>query len=277
MFNIRDKISEMVQGWVEDTLEAVFNFFAKILFNPEGLSGFFATLYKVFVGIGGAVLVCIILFRIVVFMLSEAEGSREANVGELIIATLKASAMVLVLPFMTFFSSKYIVQPLGEWMFGLMGKMTADKLLDYISSDSVLSLMGNKFAIELLTVFLLVVFIAFVFKICIYQADIILLQIMSVWAAISIASEDSNYMSVWWRELLSQVVSVILQMVLMVGIVEILTSDFKWYSLVLLIGFGVLIIRGPSVTRSMWYATGSGRATMNAGKTMTRLAMMKLK
>ncbi|MBC1850916.1 protein TrsL, partial [Listeria seeligeri] len=50
-----------------------------------------------------------------------------------------------------------------------------------------------------------------------------------------------------------------------------------WYSLVLLIGFGVLIIRGPSVTRSMWYATGSGRATMNAGKTMTRLAMMKLK
>lgn len=43
----------------------------------------------------------------------------------------------------------------------------------------------------------------------------------------------------------------------------------------LLIDFGVLIIRGPSVLRSMWYGTESGKATMQGSKMATRMYMMR--
>ncbi|UOR12621.1 hypothetical protein [Halobacillus amylolyticus] len=83
-------------------------------------------------------------------------------------------------------------------------------------------------------------------------------------------------MSVWWREVLSQLTSIIVQMALMVAITEILTSDsFTWWKFMLLIGMSVLLIRGPFVLRHMWYGTGSSRGLINGGKMATRFAMAK--
>jgi len=54
-----------------------------------------------------------------------------------------------------------------------------------------------------MTLFITVAVVSFFKKMCIYHADLILLQILSVWAAISMCADDNNYMSVWWREAIS--------------------------------------------------------------------------
>ena len=136
--------------------------------------------------------------------------------------------------------------------------MTANKINSFIETEDVSQFALNVNSTLILLLFLLIVFATFLIKICIYHADLVLLELLSVWAAISIINDEYNYMSVWWRKFLSQIVSSIVQMGLMVGIVEVLSSTtFEWYIFMLLIGFGVLIIRGPSVLRSMWYVTVS--------------------
>ncbi|MCJ7843087.1 hypothetical protein MUB24_19840 [Lederbergia sp. NSJ-179] len=119
----------------------------------------------------------------------------------------------------------------------------------------------------------------FFHKMCIYHADILFLALVSPWAAISVMAEDNNYAGVWWREFLSQIVTIVLQVAAMVGVVEILTGsnrNMSWYKFMLLIGLCVLLIRGPSVTRSMWYATGAGKSKMNqGGKIAARMMMIR--
>ena len=110
---------------------------------------------------------------------------------------------------------------------------------------------------------------------CIYHADVLLLNVLSVLAAISIVADDNNYAGIWWREVLSQVMTIIVQTACMVGVVEILGSEnLSWYQFMLLIGLCVLLIRGPSVLRNMWYATGSGKSMINQGGKMAARLMM---
>ena len=270
------KVAEMFKEWITDLLETTFNLLGKLIFDHDALSGFFSQIYGIFIAFGGVMLVTIALTKVLIFLLSEAEGSREATVWGLIIDSFKASAMVLILPLILIFSLDMIVYPLGEWMFSSISGMTANKINSFIEIEDVSQVAPNVISTLLLLLFLLIVFATFLIKICIYHADLVLLELLSVWAAISIINEEYNYMSVWWREFLSQIVSIIVQMGLMVGIVEVLSSTtFEWYSFMLLIGFGVLIIRGPSVLRSMWYGTGSGKATIQGGKMSTRMYMMR--
>lgn len=98
--------------------------------------------------------------------------------------------------------------------------MTANKIDSFTEIEDVSQVAPNVTS----TLILLRVFTTFLIKIYIYHADLVLLELLSVWAAISIINEEYNYMSVWWREFLSQIVSIIVQMGLMVGIVEVLSS-----------------------------------------------------
>lgn len=273
-----EKIASMFQEWITDLLETTFNMLGNLIFDHDALSGFFSQLYGIFVAFGGVMLVTIALAKVLIFLLSEADGSREASAWGMIVDSFKASAMVLILPLILIFSLDMIVYPLGNWMFSSIGGMTIDKIHQFRKIEDVSQVAPNVISTLILLLFILIVFATFLIKICIYHADLVLLELLSVWAAISIINEEYNYMSVWWREFLSQIVSIIVQMGLMVGIVEVLSSTtFEWYSFMLLIGFGVLIIRGPSVLRSMWYGTGSGKATMQGSKMATRMYMMRAK
>ena len=73
----------------------------------------------------------------------------------------------------------------------------------YIISMGGLFAQPNSFVLILMTLFITVAVVSFFKKMCIYHADLILLQILSVWAAISMCADDNNYMSVWWREAIS--------------------------------------------------------------------------
>lgn len=276
MFDIKEKVLNMIDEWLNDLLTAVFKFLAEVLFNHEALSGLFLDVYRIFAVFGGVLLVAIVLFRILNAMLNEATNN-ESNIAEIIVSALKASVMVFLLPVILYFVVKEILYPLMEYMFVEIAGSSSDIITNSIESSMVVDVFGSgTMAITLLLLFLVVVFIVFTFKICVYHVDLIILEIFSVFAAITIATENYDFSEVWWREFLSQIVSIVTQVLLMAAIVQLLANFNSWYDFMLIIGCGVLIIRGPSVLRSMWYSSGGAKGGISLGKSATRISMMRL-
>lgn len=276
MFDIKEKVMNMIEEWLNDLLTAVFKFLAEVLFNHEALSGLFLDVYRIFAVFGGVLLVAIVLFRILNAMLNEATNN-ESNIVEIIVSALKASVMVFLLPIILYFVVKEILYPLMEYMFVEIAGSSSDIITNSIESSMVVDVFGSgTMAITLLLLFLVVVFIVFTFKICVYHVDLIILEIFSVFAAITIATENYDFSEVWWREFLSQIVSIVTQVLLMAAIVQLLANFNSWYDFMLIIGCGVLIIRGPSVLRSMWYSSGGAKGGISLGKSATRISMMRL-
>ena len=273
---IQDKVMDMLNDWMNDMLTAVFKFLAEVLFNHEALSGLFLDVYSVFAVFGGVLLVAIVLFRILNAMLSEATN-HEGNISEIIMSSIKASAMVFLLPVILYFVVKEILYPLMEYMFVEIAGSSSDIITDSIASTMVVDIFGTgTMAATLLLLFLIVVFVIFTFKICVYHVDLIILEVFSVFAAITIATENYDFSEVWWREFLSQIVSIVTQVLLMAALVQLLANFNSWYDFMLIIGCGVLIIRGPSVLRSMWYSSGGAKGGISLGKSATRVSMMRL-
>lgn len=276
MFDIKEKVMNMIEEWLNDLLTAVFKFLAEVLFNHEALSGLFLDVYRIFAVFSGVLLVAIVLFRILNAMLNEATNN-ESNIAEIIVSALKASVMVFLLPIILYFVVKEILYPLMEYMFVEIAGSSSDIITNSIESSMVVDVFGSgTMAITLLLLFLVVVFIVFTFKICVYHVDLIILEIFSVFAAITIATENYDFSEVWWREFLSQIVSIVTQVLLMAAIVQLLANFNSWYDFMLIIGCGVLIIHGLSVLRSMWYSSGGAKGGISLGKSATRISMMRL-
>lgn len=278
--NLGKAITEFFVDMISDILERAFKLIAEVLFNPEELTGFFSELYGIFVAVGAMLIVCIALFRVLTGLFEAHKGdSWESNLVEITLDTFKASAMVPILPFILWLVLGKIVYPLGEYMFGKIGTFSANEVSDLIQSGNVGAVIGNSFMFILVFGFICIAVFAFFIKMCIYHADILLLQLLSPLAAISIMANDNNYAGIWWREFLSQIVTIVVQVACMVGVVEILTGSnggMSWYKFMLLVGLCVLLIRGPSVTRNMWYATGSGKTMMHqGGKLAARMMMIR--
>ncbi|KKE78672.1 hypothetical protein DTX80_17820 [Bacilli bacterium] len=276
MFDIGEKIQEFFIDFINDVMERTFDLISKLLFSSEGMTGFFSELYGIFVGVGAMLMVCIVLFKIIQGLLESAASgeSQEVHMGHTIVDTLKACAMIPILPFLLWFIVGNIVYPLGEYMFGKIGDYTADGVANILQSGSVGEVIGSQFMFIILFAFVCIAVVAFFVKMCIYHADILLLSLLSVLAAISIVADDNNYAGVWWREVLSQITTIIVQTACMVGLTELLSTDLTWYRFMLLIGLCVLLIRGPSVLRNMWYATGAGKSMMAQGGKMAARMMM---
>lgn len=281
LFNFSERIRDFFIDLITDVLDSAFKLIAEVLFNPEQLTGFFLDLYTIFIGIGSMLMVCIVLFKVIQGLLAAAASgeSQQAHLGHTVIDTIKACAMIPIMPFVLWVIIGQIVYPLGEFMFRRIGTFSADGVEKLIKRGDIGSVIGDGFMFIIVFGFVCVAVFAFFIKMCIYHADILFLNVLSVFAAISIVADDNNYAGVWWREVLSQITTIIVQVAIMVGVVEILTGSdggLTWYSFMLLIGLCVLLIRGPSVTRNMWYATGAGKSMIGqGGKLAARVHMVR--
>ena len=273
--NIESSINKYLLSCINQLLQQTATFISKILFDPKEMPDFFKKIYSVFLGIGVTIMACIIAFKIVQYMVDVSNDQTQATMWEIITRTIKASFMIVAAPTLLMLIIGQVVYPLGAYMFKEVAINLSTVTGKYVISIGGLFAQPNSFVLILMTAFITIAVVSFFFKMCIYHADLILLQILSVWAAISMCADDNNYMSVWWREVLSQITTILVQTLLMAGVTTILASSFEWYNLMLLIGFCCLLIKGPSVLRSMWYATGTSKTAMSAGKLVTRKLMMK--
>jgi len=280
MFNFEEKILNFFEKVFVDLFDSIFIFLADIIFSHDNMPSFFTNLYGVFVAVGSGVLIAIVLFRVITsLMINQAYGgSNQVTASEILIKTIMASAMIPLMPFILLFIVGKIVYPLGEWMFLSISDSAATTVMQNLRAGDMGEFLSAKVMMVIILGFIAIAVTVFTIKMCIYHADLILLQVLSIWAAISILAEDNNYSSVWWREVLAQVTTIVVQIAIMAGLVELLTNEITWWSFMLILGFSVLLIRGPSVTRHMWYATGSSKVMIGqAGKFATRLSMVGLR
>ena len=236
---------------------------------------FFKNIYMIFIGMGVTIMTCIIAFKLVQYILDISNDQTQATVWEIITRAVKSSFMIVAAPTLLTLIIGQIVYPLGTYMFSKIATDLATETNNYILSMGGLFTQTNSFVFILMILFITIALVSFFFKMCIYHADLLLLEMLSVWAAISMYADDNNYINVWWREILSQITTILVQTLLLAGVTSILGGSFEWYNFMLLIGFCCLLIKGPSVLRSMWYTTGAGQTAISGGKLATRVLMMK--
>jgi len=268
-------INTYIKKCITQVLQQASEFISKILFEPQEMPSFFKNVYMVFIGIGVTIMACIIAFKLVQYILDVSNDQTQATIWEIITRAVKSSFMIVAAPTLLTVIIGQVVYPLGTYIFSKIATDLATETTNYIISMGGLFTQTNSFVFILMILFITIAMVSFFFKMCIYHADLLLLEILSVWAAISMCADDNNYINVWWREILSQITTILVQTLLLAGVTSILGGRFEWYNFMLLIGFCCLLIKGPSVLRSMWYTTGAGQTAISGGKLATRMLMMK--
>lgn len=270
-------MGEMINQYLIDNaksvLNASFELAKKLIFTPQNLPDFANTVYNIFLGAGAYLLAIIVAVKLVNLMCDISNNCADYTVGELITRTVKASAMIVICPFLIKVVVGEIAFPLGEWVFNQMADNTSSITQTYIQSSGIKSI-SDGFVLFLIVAFIAAASACFFIKMCVYQVDLIFLQIYSVPVAISMASDNFNFMDTWWRELISQVLTVITQLICMLGVTWALKNEFTWYNFMILFGCCCNLIKGPRILRDMWYSTGTGRTAMHMGGKLATRAMM---
>lgn len=275
MPNVGDMLNTYFISIAESALNAFFTMVAKLIFSPQNLPQFANDIYNIFLGAGAMLMLVILAVKFVQLEFDISNDNAQTTVGELLGRTVKASAMIVICPFLLKVLVGQIAFPLGDFMFSQIAANTSKSVEAYFTSSGI-SAISSGFMLAVMVGFVAIAVICFFFKMCVYQVDLIFLQIYSIPVSCSMIADDNNYMSIWWRELISQIATILTQVLCMVGVTWVFSNTFSWYNFMLLIGCCVNLIKGPNFLRSMWYSTGTGKSAMNAGgKLATRMMMVQ--
>lgn len=274
-FDIMKPLKKFLEDLAQDIYKSAFKFIGDGLFNHEALFGIAKNFYALMIGISSIILVCIALYRVVSAIMSEADQGSEVTVTTIILDSFKSSFFIMLLPILMYFVLNNIVQPIGSWMISEIGSSTGKQVKKVLKSGNIGEALGNGLVMTITFLFVAVAILTFIIKLCIYHADLMMLEVFSIVSAIHLATGDSGHLEVWIKEFMAQITTIIAQLLAMCVIVNIITgSNITYFKFALLIGMCVLLIRGPSFLRSMWYSTGAGSMQK---KMATRLMLMSIR
>lgn len=256
-----NKIIEIFIEWLTDLINLFVEFLQNSLFNYDGLAGYALDAYNLFVFFGGILLISVCLGKVITQLLSESEGSEEANIWWTIVKSVKASAMLVIMPLIVSLAMNSIVQPIGNYFIGNMGEVVTSNLETALNVSSLPDVFNTGISKVVVWLFILIVLGFFIIKLFIEQAQLLIDEILSPLCAISVVTENYNFMENWWRDILSHTVTIIVLTLSMLLFSESITlqTDTIWGKLPALIGSGALVISGPSLVKSIWYSSGAGR------------------
>lgn len=268
---VGDWILETITEWVTELVEIFISFLQNVLFSYDGLGGIALEAYNMFVWFGGLLLVVVALGTVITQIISETEESQEADIWRTLVGSVKAGALLFIMPVTIGVVMNGIIEPLTDYFIGLMGDEVITSVENLIGSESFVDAFGGVLGQLLIWLFVMIVLGFFTVKIFIEQAQLLMDEILSPLVAISVVSESFNFVDNWWRDILSHTVTIIVLTLSMALFVEALTmeADTIWPKLPALIGTGALVISGPSLVKSIWYSSGAGKT----GQGMARSAM----
>ena len=277
MDTIGEKVLTMFTEWLQDLVDIFVNFLQHILFNYDGLGGYALKAYNLFVFFGGIMLVAVCLGKVITQLLSEAEGSQEANIWWTLVQSVKAGGLLVLMPLVISLSMNYVVKPFGTYFIENMGVISKNQIENMIDSDSFVEIFDSTMGVFLVWLFVLIVICFFVIKIVITTAQLTMDEIISPLCAISVVTDNYNFMDNWWRDILSHVVTLITLCLSMLLFTEALAIEGNtlWTKLPAMIGAGALVVSGPSIVKSIWYSSGAGRSGMGVARTAINYVMYK--
>ena len=277
MDTIGEKVLNMFIKWLTSLVDMFVNFLQHILFNYDGLGGYALKAYNLFVFFGGILLVAVCLGKVITQLLSEAEGSQEANIWWTLVQSVKAGGLLVLMPLVISLSMNYVVKPFGNYFIENIGAVSSKQITNMMGTESFIEVFDSTMSVVLVWLFILIVLGFFVIKMVVTIAQVTMDEIISPLCAISVVSDNFNFMDNWWRDILSHVVTLITLCLSMLLFTEALamSGDTVWAKLPAMIGSGALVISGPSIVKSIWYSSGAGRSGMGMARTVVNYAMYR--
>lgn len=276
-FNLGEMILEMFTDWLKDLTSIFISFLEEVLFNYDGLSGYALKAYELFVYFGGLLLVVVALTKVISQMLSEGEGSQEADIWWTITQSVKSGGLLVIMPFAVSFTMKRIVQPIGLYFINGIGSLSMDGIEGIANSSDFKEAFDGTMSQLLLWLWILIVIAFFVIKMFVAQAQLLMNEILSPLVAVTVVNDEFNFVDVWWRDILSHIVTLITLTLSMLLFVEALAVDSAliWTKLPAIIGSGALVVTGPTFLKNLWFSSGAGRTGMGVGRTLMNYAIYR--
>ena len=257
---LKEVLEETVNGWVEEFINWILVMVNELVFNlPE--SHFVNNVMTFFVWFTGIFAVVIALYKIIEYIINTQNGTQQYPLDEILLRVIKSAVAMLVLPWFIKILMLDISLPIANYFASVGTDFEGNGAYTVISAalaGSALAVTGfGGIILTVLLIFFAIVFIMFLYSVCVFYADYVVMQILIAPVSLSMIADDNNYFQVWWRELLSIVVSLLIKIFLVTLILNIL---FSGGNIFLAIGAGALIIKSPSVLKNMWYGGGGSKA-----------------
>jgi len=259
--NLTNSLLETITGWLEQLANFVVQFLENTLFNYDGLGGIALDAYNLFVWLGGLLLVIICLITVINQLVSEGEGSQEANIWHTLIGSVKAGSLIVIMPFIISFTMNNLVQPISMYFINLMSDSMVSNVNDLIQNSNAVEGIMNILVSFIMWLFIFAVLIFFLVKFFMSQAQLLLNEILSPIVAVSVVSDNYNFVSTWITDVLSHTVTLIVLTLSIALFAESLTMELDnfWVRISMVIGTGALVIAGPTLINKIKYSSGVGR------------------
>lgn len=277
-FDLAGSIEKTFQKWLIDVMESFFKFIADGLFSGTELSGIFKQMNTIFIAIGSSVIICIVLYRIIVGMLSEGEGKTQDQLfSELAIGGVKVGMMIYLLPILLSFCLNKIIYPFCKYLFVDIADSSAKTFTNFaqfgLKSMGFASLSGIMLVLMLL--FMTVVVISFVYRFCVFHAEWIYIQVFSVWVAISYLTVDNNMINDYLKRVGYEFTNLIIAVSAMAGIIELLAKkNIGAGDVMLIIGLGFVEIKGAGIANVIFGGRPSGGLMRGISSTVSNATRM---
>lgn len=274
------KVTEAINDFLQGTINGILNWVFKIMSSTVDLLNTnlpeVAKYYAIFLAFSGALVVAVVLARIITTMLKEADDTTDITWANIVMDSLKSAVSIPIMVFIQGFLVTAITLPLLKYIFNDAKGLSISTLSHAVDVGQGKE-QGYGMGIPILiTLFFTVVMVAFFIKMGVFLADLAFFNLAIPIVAVSIGSENFEYASTWWKKLVYLNVSIITQtlaLALMVASLGLL--DKGWGYLAFTIGFGVLVIKAPTIVQDFWQSTGLGKGTVNTS--MRTLSMMMRK
>ncbi|KRM07544.1 membrane protein with 6 putative tms [Liquorilactobacillus ghanensis DSM 18630] len=231
------------------------------------------TWYGVFFAFSCSLLIVVVLARIILTLMKEADDSTDVTWANILMDSFKASISIPIMVFLQGFLQSEIIFPLAKYMFSMSGKYSSDAILSVnkITIDptakvpTTIPISGTMAIIFL--VFFAIVTVAFMIKMCIYYADMAWYTITIPIVAVSIATETFDYGTTWWKKLVYYNCSMLSQVLSLTLCIWCFTHLAKngFIAFMGAIGFGWLVLHTPHVIQDFWASTGITKSAGRAG------------
>ncbi|WP_368298860.1 conjugal transfer protein TrbL family protein [Cytobacillus firmus] len=255
---LKEVMEETINGWVEEFMNWILVMVNELVFNIP-TSAFVNNVMNFFVWFTGVFAVVVALYKIIEYIINTQNGTQQYPLDEILLRVIKSAVAMLVLPWAMKIIILDIALPIANYFASagtdFDGNGAYAAIIATLAGSAIAATGGIVLIIVL--IFFAVVFLMFLYSVCVFYADYIIMQILIAPVSLSMIADDNNYFQVWWRELLSIVVSLLVKIFLVTLIINIL---FSGGNIFLAIGAGALIIKTPSVLKNMWYGGGGSRA-----------------
>lgn len=290
-------IAQLFANLTTGILKFFGGFLNQLIISPDqGLTTFWTTFEGLLISISGGIALAMLIARIIGIM-GQRIYDDSATVSPLVARTIASAALIVLLPAAASFLNANIaanflqlITSLGTAdlstalnqfagnVITIKNNQIASTIINTIAGISPGTMIsvatGGAIVIAAIALGLAALIVIFFFQACVRYGDLIYLQALAPVAAATYVNETTDYVSVWWREMMSVTFQLPLQVLCLYGGL----SEFAEPSLVhVMVGIGLLIlmVRTPAILRNFMYSTGTGRAAMSVIGGTTRWAARK--